>query len=151
MEDKIMDYRKINDTVYIRMDKGDEIIGCILDVCRKEKIMSAIFSGIGGLGEAEIQTLIPEANEFETRTIRGMLELVSMTGNVISDEDGEIYQHTHAIVSYKEDGKHCIAGGHIKSLTVSYTAEIELRPVIDGVIKRKYDSETGTGFWKFED
>ena len=86
-----MDYRKINDTVYIRMDKGDEIIGYILDVCRKEKIMSAIFSGIGGLGEAEIQTLIPEANEFETRTIRGMLELVSMTGNVISDEDGEIY------------------------------------------------------------
>ena len=151
MEDKIMDYRRINDTVYIRMDKGDEIIRGILDICRKEKIKSAIFSGIGGLGEAEIQTLIPETNEFETRTIRGMLELVSMTGNVISDEDGEIYQHTHATVSYKEDGKHCVAGGHIKSLTVSYTAEIELRPVIDGVIKRKYDSETGTGFWKFED
>ncbi len=146
-----MDYRKINDTVYIRMDKDDEVIGCILDVCRKEKIMSAIFSGIGGLGEAEIQTLIPETNEFETRTISGMLELVSMTGNVISDEYGEIYQHTHAIVSYKEDGKHCVAGGHIKSLTVSYTAEIELRPVIGGVINRKYDPETGTGFWKFED
>ena len=32
---------------------------------------------------------------------------------------------------------------------VSYTAEIELRPVVDGEIKRKYDSETGTGFWSF--
>ena len=146
-----MDYRKINDTVYIRMDRGDEIIGSILDVCRKEGILSATFSGIGGCGEAEIQTLIPETNEFETRTINGMLELVSITGNVISDEDGEIYQHTHALISYKEDGKHNVSGGHIKSLTVSYTAEIELRPVIGGVIKRKYDPETGTGFWKFED
>lgn len=151
MEDKLMDYRKINDTVYIRMDRGDEIIGSILDVCRKEGIMSATFNGIGGCGEAEIQTLIPENNEFETRTIKGMLELVSITGNVISDEDGEIYQHTHALISYKEDGKHHVSGGHIKSLTVSYTAEIELRPVIGGEIKRKYDPETGTGFWKFED
>jgi hypothetical protein len=32
---------------------------------------------------------------------------------------------------------------------VSYTAEIELRPVIGGEIKQKYDEETGTGFWDF--
>lgn len=146
-----MDYRKFGDKVYIRMDRGDEIIGSILDVCKKEKIMSAIFSGIGGLGEAEIQTLIPETNEFEMRKINGLLELVSMTGNIISDEDGQIYHHTHAMVSYKEDGKHYVAGGHIKSLTVSYIAEVVLRPVIGGKIKRKHDPETGTGFWNFED
>ena len=35
-------------------------------------------------------------------------------------------------------------------LIVGYTAEIELRPVIGGVIRRKYDEETGTGFWDFE-
>lgn len=146
-----MDYRTIGDKVYIRMDKGDEIIGCILDVCKKEKIMSAIFSGIGGLGEAKIQTLIPETNEFETRKISGLLELISMTGNIISDEGGEIYHHTHAMVSYKKDGNHYVVGGHIKSLTVSYTAEVELRPVVGGEIKRKYDPEIGTGFWNFED
>ena len=43
-----MDYRKFGDTLYIRMDKGDEIIGSILDICEKEQIPSAIFSGIGG-------------------------------------------------------------------------------------------------------
>jgi hypothetical protein len=32
---------------------------------------------------------------------------------------------------------------------VSYTAEIELRPVIGGRIKRQFDAETGTGFWDF--
>lgn len=42
-----------------------------------------------------------------------------------------------------------MAAGHMKSVTVLYTAEIELRPVIGGTIKRKYDPETGTGFWDF--
>ena len=43
-----------------------------------------------------------------------------------------------------------MAAGHIKSMTVLYTAEIELRPVIGEVISIKHDPETGTGFWNFE-
>lgn len=144
-----MDYRKFSDTYYVRMDRGDEIVSGLLEICRKENIASCIFSGIGGLSQAEIQTFIPEKGEFETDTINGMLELVSLNGNVISDEDNNLYQHTHAVVSYKDEGCHLMRGGHIKSLTVLYTAEIELRPVKDGTIKRVYNSETGTGFWSF--
>ena len=55
-----MDFRRFDQTYYIRMDKGDEIIGTLLEICRKEKIASAVFSGIGGCSEAEIQTFIPE-------------------------------------------------------------------------------------------
>ncbi len=145
-----MDYRKYNDTVYIRMDKGDEIVGCILNICKKEKISSAVFSGIGGCSEAQIQTFIPETGTFETRTVQGMLELVSLNGNVVSDAEG-LFAHTHALFTYKNrSGDHRVAGGHIKSITVLYTAEIELRPVQGGTIKRKHDPETGTGFWNFE-
>ena len=144
-----MDYKKYGDTVYIRMDRGDEIIGCILGICKKERIMSATFSGIGGCGEAQIQTYLPETNTFEMQTICGMLELVSLTGNIISDGYKELYHHTHAVFSYKDGNRHCVAAGHIKSITVSYTAEIELRPVVGGIIHRKFDPETGTGFWSF--
>ena len=35
------------------------------------------------------------------------------------------------------------------ALTVLYTAEIELRPVIGGTISRKSDLETETGFLYF--
>ena len=77
-----------------------------------------------------------------------MLELVSLNGNITTDDDGNLYHHTHAVFSYKDNGKHCVIGGHLKSVTVLYTAEIELRPVIGGIIKRKHDPETGTGFWK---
>jgi hypothetical protein len=146
-----MDYRKYGETYYIRMDRGDEIIGQILAICQKEGIKSATFSGIGGCGEAEIQTFIPETGAFELQKLEGMLELISLTGNVITDDSDAYYHHTHALFSFKKNEQHCTQGGHMKSITVSYTAEIELRPTVGGVIKRTYDPETGTGFWKFSD
>lgn len=144
-----MEYRKYGDTFYIRMDRGDEIIEKILMVCKEEGIHSCTFNGIGGCGKAEIQTFIPETGTFEMRRLEGMLELVSLNGNVITDENGEYYHHTHAVFAYKVGEDHRVAAGYMKSIMVSYTAEIELRPVVDGDTKRKYDSETGTGFWSF--
>ncbi len=152
-----MEYRKIGETYYVRMDRDDEVIANILEVCRQESISSAIFSGIGGCKSAELQVFIPAERDsvgtggsFETERLEGMLELVSLNGNVVSGDDGELYHHTHALFTFKKDGRHGIAGGHLKSTTVLYTAEIELRPTVGGVIGRKYDPETGTGFWHFE-
>ena len=144
-----MDYRKLGETFYVRADKGDEIIDCILEVCKAEKIKSAVYSGIGGCSRAEIQTFIPETGAFDTREVSGMLELVSLNGSVTTGDNGELFHHTHAAFSYVFSGEHRMAAGHIKSIIVRYTAEIELRPVINGVIKRKTDAETGTGFWNF--
>ena len=158
-----MEYKKIGETYYVRMDRGDEIIGNILEICRKESIPSAIFSGIGGCSSAELQVFIPETGSFETEQLEEMLELVSLNGNVVSGDDGQLYHHTHALFSFKggnrdvdnivgghQDGQHGMAGGHLKSTTVLYTAEIELRPTIGGSIGRKFDPETGTGFWNFK-
>ncbi len=144
-----MEYRKYGDTYYARFDRGDEVISGIIGLCRVEGIHSAVFTGIGGCSEAEIQTFIPEKGEFETRKISGMLELASMTGNIITDDEMKFYTHTHAVFAYKENGEHLVAAGHIKSTVVLYTAEIEIRPVKNGEIKRKYNAETGTGFWDF--
>ena len=138
-----------NDIYYVRIDKGEEIITELLQICGREGIQSAVFTGIGGCSHAEIQTFIPQKGTFETEILDGMLELINITGNIITDDD-QLFHHTHAVFSYKKESEHKIAAGHMKALTVLYTAEIELRPVIGGVIKRKHDPETGTGFWSFE-
>ena len=146
-----MEYRQYGDTYYIRMDRGDEIIAGVLEVCRREGIRSAIFSGIGGCGRAEVQTFIPEQGAFETQVLEGVLELVALNGNVVTGPDGEYHHHTHALMTFKQDGEHRVAGGHTKSLEVLYTGEIELRPVSGGVIGWRFNPETGTGFWDFGD
>ncbi len=144
-----MEYRKYGETLYVRIDRGDEIVSSILQVCETEGIDSCVYSGIGGCGEAGIQIFHPETGTFELRKICGTLELVSLNGNVTRDESGTRYHHTHALLAYQENGEHRFAAGHIKSLLVTYTAEIELRPVTGGTIMRQFDEETGTGFWKF--
>ena len=154
------------------MDRGDEIISNLLSICEKESIPSAVFFGIGGCQSAELQVFIPErlrvgerssgmTGSFETERLEGMLELVSLNGNVVRDDDGKLFHHTHALFSFKKDGQHGLratllpsggrmAGGHLKATTVLYTAEIELRPTVGGAIGRKFDPETGTGFWEFK-
>lgn len=144
-----MEYRKMGGDYYIRMDKGDEIISQILGVCKKEGILSATFSGIGGCQDAQIQTFIPERGEFGTECLEGTLELINIMGNVVSDDEDNLYHHTHALFSYIKNGEHCMSAGHMKATTVLYTAEILLHPVTGGCIRRKYDPETGTGFWNF--
>ena len=146
----IMEYRKIGETYYVRMDRGDEIISTLLVICEKESIPSAVYSGIGGCESAELQVFIPEIGSFETEWLEGMLELVSLNGNVVRDENGKLFHHTHALFSFKKESQHGMAGGHLKATTVLYTAEIELRPTIGGAIGRKFDPETGTGFWNFK-
>ena len=144
-----MEYQRFGDTYYIRLDRGDEVITSILQACRAEHVQSATFNGIGGCSEAQIQTFIPETGTFETQTFGGMLELVSLIGNVISDEQGELRYHAHATFAYKDNDEHHVVAGHVKSITVLYTGEIELRPVVGGTITMKHDPETGTGFWDF--
>lgn len=75
-----------------------------------------------------------------------MLELVSLNGNVVSGDDGQLYHHTHALFSFKRDDQHGMAGGHLESTTVLYTAEIELRPTIDG--NKGIHSELQRSFWQ---
>lgn len=145
-----MDYRKFGETYYIRLDRGDEVVGSILEVCRREGVASATFSGIGGCGDAQIQVFIPEKGAFETERVTGLLELVSLTGNVTLAADGGRDYHAHALFAFRRDGVPGMAAGHLRSSTVLYTAEIELRPVAGGVIRSRLNPETGTGFWDLE-
>ena len=148
---RTMEYRKYGACYYIRMDRGDEIVSAIEDVCRREGLRSATFSGIGGCSNAEIQVFNPAEGAFNTERVESLLELVSLTGNVISCDDGSLSHHVHALFAYQEDGSQRIIAGHLKATTVLYTAEIELRPVMGGAIGAELNVETGTNFWAFPD
>lgn len=145
-----MDYKKFGGSIYARFDKGDEIISGILAICKKEKILSATYSGIGGCGDVTVGTLIPETNEFLKHNKSGtMLEMISLNGNISSDDNDNIEHHTHAMFSYLDkNNEPKFLGGHLLEATVLYTAEIEIRPVQDGLIGRKQDKVTGITVWK---
>lgn len=147
-----MDYKVSGNCIYARFDKGDEILSGILDICRRENVLSATFSGIGGCGEVSVGTLNPLNNEFIAHNRNGTLEMVSLNGSVTSDEENNLYQHSHALFSYlDDDGNSCVLGGHLQKAVISYTAEIVISAVQNGVIKRMKDPKTGIMVWKLND
>ena len=146
-----MEYRICNGVGYLRLDRGELVIESVLEFCRREGIRSATFSGLGGCDLAEVKTFDPETKTYGSRTLSGMLELASLWGNVTGDGNGGLAQHTHAVFAYVENGKHETAGGHLGEVRVLITAEIEVRPVVGGVISRKTDPAWGTKVWDFGD
>ena len=146
-----MDYKKLGDKIYLRLDRGDEVILSILCVCKKERVLSATYSGIGGCGDVTVSTLIPEDNSFMPHNKTGLLEMISLNGNISADENNQIYSHAHAMFSYlNEKDELQFLGGHLTKAVISYTGEIVITPVKKGIIRRKQDNTTGITVWKLD-
>lgn len=139
-----MKYRRNGDQILIRIDKGEEILDIIRKICTAEKIYGAVFSGIGACSKAVVSSYIPEENDFTNHEADGLLELISLSGN-ISREDNAPFEHTHALFSYLEDGEQKVLAGHLKLALVSYTAEILL--IVTDTIEKTFDPTVGITVW----
>lgn len=144
-----MDYKKIDNIIFVRIDKDEEILDRIQDICKKENILSGHFQGIGACGEVIVSTYQSETDDFLDHKKTGMLELVSLMGNISMDENGSPLLHSHASFSYLNDtDEPSILAGHLTKATVLYTAEITIVPV-KNEIGRMIDPLTGINVWKF--
>ena len=144
----MMEYKKMDHTVYIRIDKDETVVQTILSVCRKENIRGGHFQGIGACSTATIATYIPERNDFVDHTISGMIEMISLMGNISIDDKDEPFQHSHTVFSYlKDNGEIAVVAGHLKEAQIGYTGEIVLTPA-EEKIGRVFDTRTGIDVWK---
>lgn len=140
-----MEYRREENMILLRLDAGEEILTQVLDFCRVHNIRGGIFFGIGACGRAVTSTYLPEEKTFTEHTAAGVLELVSLTGNICV-EDGSIAEHTHALFSYLDEaGEQKILAGHLKSAVISYTAELTL--LAADPIEKICDPATGIMIW----
>lgn len=145
-----MESKQIGNKVYLRVEKGEDVLDSVLRACEAHSLKSATFQGIGACSKAGIQTYIPEKNDFIQSEVSGMLEMVSLMGNVTLDSDGKLFEHTHALFAYLDEaGEHRSIAGHLHSAEVGYTAEIVIDPV-EGVINRKFDDKAGITVWNLE-
>ena len=53
-----MEYKKINEDFYIRLDPGDEVLQSIKAICTAEQIYGGYFQGIGACSDVTISTYI---------------------------------------------------------------------------------------------
>lgn len=138
-----MEYKRFAGKIAVRLDKGDEIIDKIKEVCKKEGVKAAYFSGIGATDDFIVGVFDVIKKEYETQNFNGDYEINVLAGNVTTVAS-EPYVHAHITCT----GKNGVVGGHLLSGAISLTGEI-LIDVLDGEITRERNAELGINVLKF--
>ena len=130
--------KKIKDTYFIRLERGEKIVESVKDFCSSNDIKCGYFSGIGALNEVELAHYIVEDKKYTSKMLKQPLEIVNLTGNIATLDD-DVYLHCHITLS---DEKMQAIAGHLNEGKIAATCEIILVE-LDAKINRKHDDFIG--------
>ena len=139
-----MQYRVFGDTYVVRLQRGEEVLACLRELCEKESISLGTVSAIGAVKHVVVGVYRVDEQKYVANTFDGVMELTSLMGN-ITEKDGEPYLHLHATFG-DLTGK--VIGGHLNEAVVSATCELFVRKV-EGHVGRRLDPETGLNIFDF--
>lgn len=139
-----MQYKNTGNEIIVRLDDGDEALESLRAICKNEGVESATITGIGAAREAEIGHWNPKGKKYDIRKVRGLLEIVSLNGNVTCLDDGPMI-HLHIAVGMDDFST---ISGHLISAEIYPTCEIVILP-ISAKITREKSEKIGLSLQKF--
>ena len=139
-----MEYRKFNNTIIARIDKGEEILEKIKEIALKENIKLANINALGAVNDFTVGVFKTEEKKYYSNNFKGNFEIVSLTGTINTMND-EFYTHIHMSAG---DEKGEVFGGHLNRAIVSATCEMVIN-IINGHVDRYFDEQIGLNLFKF--
>lgn len=140
-----MEYRKFENTVVVRLQRGEEVLEQLTELCKKENIKLAQINALGATDSFTVGVYDVAEKVYHKKDFTGAYEIVSLHGNV-STMNNETYLHLHMSCADK-DGN--VVGGHLNRCIISATCEMFI-DVINGSVDRIKDEETGLNIFKFK-
>ncbi|WP_300408789.1 DNA-binding protein [Lagierella sp.] len=139
-----MDYRRFEDTILLRLDRGEDIHEKLEELASKEKINLALVQGIGALDKVTLGSYTLRDNDYKEENFEGEFELINLSGNISTKED-EFYAHLHVCLG---DSEMKVFGGHLVKGQIALTGELFIK-VIDGRADREKDRDLGINVLEF--
>ena len=139
-----MDYRRFGNTIVARMDRGEEILEQLREICLQEDVKLASVSALGAVDAFTVGVYKVDEQKYYSNHFAGAFEIVSLTGT-ISTMNGEYYAHLHMSAG---NDKGEVFGGHLNRAMISATCELVIH-VIDGRVERRHDEEVGLNLFEF--
>ncbi len=139
-----MEYRKFNNTIVARIDKGEEILEKIKEIATKENIKLANINALGATNDFTVGVFKTGEKKYYSNNFKGDFEIVSLTGT-INTMNGEFYSHIHMSAG---NDKGEVFGGHLNRAIVSATCEMVIN-IIDGTVDREFSDDIGLNLFKF--
>ena len=138
-----MKYQRFEQTIIVRMDKGEDVVEQVKNVALKEKIKLASISALGAINEFTVGVFKTKEKKYYANEFKGDFEIVSLTGTINTMND-EYYSHMH-LSAGNDQGQ--VFGGHLNKAIVSATCEMVIQ-IIDGQVDRYFDEEIGLNLLK---
>ena len=139
-----MEYKRFGDTIFARLDRGEEILEQLKILALQENIKLASVRGLGAVDEFTVGVFKTDRKQYDANSFTGYFEIVSLTGT-ITTMDGEYSAHLHMSAG-NEKGE--VFGGHLNRAMISATCELVIQ-VVDGTVERRFDPEIGLNVFKF--
>lgn len=139
------EFRKLDNTYVVRLNKEAEIISAIKDFCSSNNVKVGTIQGIGAINSVTFGFFNPETKQYNEKIFEGPREITSLIGN-ISTKNGETYLHLHMTASGED---YNTIGGHLINATISLTGEIFITP-INGTVEREFCEKTGLNLLSFQ-
>ena len=140
-----MDYRKFGNTIFARIDRGEEILEKLKEISVKENIKLAHVSALGATNDFTVGVFNVDEKKYYANSFSGNFEIVSLTGTVTT-MNGEFYAHLHMSAG---NNKGEVFGGHLNRARISATCEMVIT-VADGTVERKFNEDVGLNLFDFE-
>lgn len=140
-----MEYRKFGNTIFARIDRGEEILEKLKEISVKENIKLAHVSALGATNDFTVGVFNVDEKKYYANSFSGNFEIVSLTGTVTT-MDGEFYAHLHMSAG---NDKGEVFGGHLNRARISATCEMVII-VTDGMVERKFNEDVGLNLFDFE-
>lgn len=139
-----MEYRRFQDTIVVRIDRGEEILEQIEEIAKRESIQLASVRALGATNDFTVGVYKVDEKRYDSNTFQGNFEIVSLTGTINTMKDA-FYTHIHMSAG---NDKGEVFGGHLNRAIVSATCEMIIT-VIDGKVDRYHDDEIGLNLFQF--
>lgn len=139
-----MEYKRFDNTVIVRIDRGEEILEQLAVVAQKENIKLASVQALGATDSFTVGVYDTESKQYHSNEFNGAFEIVSLVGTV-NTMNGEFYSHLHMSAGNEKGG---VFGGHLNRARVSATCELVIT-VINGTVDRFRDEIIGLNLFDF--
>ena len=139
-----MEYKRFNNVIVARIDKGEEILESVKNIALTENIKLANINALGAVNDFTVGVFKTTEKKYYSNSFTGDFEIVSLTGT-INTMNNEFYTHLHMSAG-DADGK--VFGGHLNRAIVSATCEMIIN-IIDGHVDRKFNDEIGLNLFDF--
>ena len=140
-----MEYKRFGDTIFVRIDRGEEILEQVKAVALAENIKLATVNALGAIDDFTIGVYNVPEKRYYAKDYSGVWEIVSLMGTITTMND-EFYAHLHMGAS-DIDGRS--VGGHLNRAIISATCELVIREV-EGRVDRVRDENVGLNVFHFE-